>query len=48
MLRHQRRRLEGDCLTAILLIKHAEVSPLSWGFLFSLPALKQKPSVIIP
>ncbi len=36
MLRHQRRRLEGDCLTAVLLIKRAEVSPLSWGFLFSL------------
>lgn len=35
-LRNQRRRLEGDCLTAVLLIKRAEVSPLSWGFLFSL------------
>lgn len=36
MLRHQRRRLEGDCLTAVPLIKCAEVSPLSWGSLFSL------------
>lgn len=36
MLRYQRRRLGGDCLTAVLLIKRAEVSPHSWGFLFSL------------
>lgn len=33
MLRHQRRGLEEDCLTANILIKLAEVSPLSWGFL---------------
>lgn len=31
MLRHQRRRLEEDCLTAVLLIKRAEVSPLGRG-----------------
>lgn len=36
MLRHQRHRLRGDCLTAVLLIKSAEVSPLSWRFLFCL------------
>lgn len=35
MLRHQRRRLEEDCLTVVLLIKRAEVSPLSGGLLFS-------------
>lgn len=31
MLRHQRRRREEDCLTAVLLIKRAEVSPLGRG-----------------
>lgn len=31
MLRHQRRRLEEDRLTAVLLIKRAEVSPLGRG-----------------
>lgn len=35
MLRHQRHRLEEDCLTAVLLIKSVKVSPLSWRFLFS-------------
>lgn len=37
MLRHQRRRLERDRLNTIPLIKCAQVSPLSWGSLFSPP-----------
>lgn len=42
LLRHQRRRLEEDCLTAVLLIKRAEVSPLGRGPPALIPPHNQK------